>query len=37
MLDHCMKKPGDYHGPYWYLFTKRMEKLNPNMWAKTYL
>ena len=20
---HCMKKAGDYHGPYWYLFTKK--------------
>lgn len=20
---HCMKKPEDYHGPYWYLFTKK--------------
>lgn len=23
---HCMKKPGDYHGPYWYLFTKKNGK-----------
>jgi len=29
---HCMKKPGDFHGPYWYLFTKRMERPDPNMW-----
>jgi len=21
-----MKKPGDYHGPYWYLFTKKSGK-----------
>jgi len=20
---HCSKKAGDYHGPYWYLFTKK--------------
>ncbi|MDD2754411.1 MAG: hypothetical protein PHS80_02670 [Methanothrix sp.] len=23
---HCMKKPEDYHGPYWYLFTKKNGK-----------
>jgi len=23
---HCMKKPGDFHGPYWYLFTKMNRK-----------
>jgi hypothetical protein len=23
---HCMKKPGDSHGPYWYLFTKKNGK-----------
>jgi len=23
---HCMKKPGDFHGPYWYLFTKKNGK-----------
>jgi hypothetical protein len=23
---HCMKKPGDYHGPYWYLFNKKNGK-----------
>jgi hypothetical protein len=23
---HCMKKPGDYHGPYWYFFTKKNGK-----------
>jgi hypothetical protein len=21
-----MKKPGDFHGPYWYLFTKKNGK-----------
>jgi hypothetical protein len=23
---HCSKKSGDYHGPYWYLFTKKRGK-----------
>lgn len=23
---HCSKKPGDFHGPYWYLFTKKNGK-----------
>jgi len=23
---HCMKKPGDFHGPYWYLFNKKNGK-----------
>lgn len=23
---HCMKKAGDFHGPYWYLFTKKEGK-----------
>lgn len=32
---HCMKKPEDYHGPYWYLFNKKNGKTKSKYIGKT--